>query len=67
MAAILIMCPELFEQTFVPPFFKGVPIRNLSLIGPVVQRRRCLKMLTDGRRTDDGRLSYKYTISSPVS
>ena len=34
------------------------------------QRRRCLKMLTDGRRTDgrtDGQQSDWYTISSPMS
>ena len=31
-------------------------------------RRRCLKMLTDGRRTtDDGRRMPTYTVSSPMS
>ena len=35
MAAILIMWPELFEQTFVPPSHGG-SIWNLASIGPVV-------------------------------
>ena len=49
LAAILVMWPGPFEQTFVPPS-KGVSIWNLGSIGPVVselKKRRCLKMLTD--------------------
>ena len=51
-AAILVMWPEPFEQTFVPAS-KGVSICNLNLIGPVVSEEKMFEIV-DGR-TDDGR------------
>ena len=62
MAAILVMWPGPFEQTFVPPSH-GDSIWNLASIGPVVSEQMFKE---DGRRTDDGRtteayLSYKLT------
>ena len=65
MAAILVMWPGPFEQTFVPPSHRS-SIWNLTLIGPVVSE----KMFTEcGRQTTtyDGRttaayLSHKLTI-----
>ena len=59
MAAILVMWPGTFEQTFVPPFL-GVSIWNLSSIGPVVSDEKMFENVdgrTDRRRTDDGRIS----------
>ena len=44
MAANLVMWPEPFEQTFVPPSHGG-SIWNLASIGPVASDE---KMLTDG-------------------
>ena len=61
-AAILVMWPEPFEQTFVPAS-KGVFIWNLSLIGPVVSEEKMFENV-DGRT--DGRRSDWYTISSPM-
>ena len=52
MAAILVMWPGPFEQTFVPPS-KGVSIWNLSSIGPVISEEKMFKNV-DGRM-DDGR------------
>ena len=67
-AAILVMWPWPFEQTFVPAS-QGVSIWNLSLIGPVVSEKMFENV--DGRTTDgrwtDGRRSHWYTISSPMS
>ena len=57
MAAILVMWPGPFEQTFVPPSHKS-SIWNMTLIGQWFLRRRCLKSVDDdGRRTTtyDGR------------
>ena len=51
MAAILVMWPGLFEQTFIPPS-QGGSIRNLALTGQVVLEEKCLKVWT----TDDGGL-----------
>ena len=52
MAAILVMWPGTFEQTFVPPSL-GVSIWNLSSIGPVVSEEKMFENVD--RRTDDGR------------
>ena len=51
-AAILVMWPGPFEQTFVPAS-KGVSIWNLSLIGQVVSEEKMFEIV-DGR-TDAGR------------
>ena len=70
-AAILVMWPGPFEQTFVP-VSEEVSIWNLSLIGPVVSEEKMFENVdgrtdrrTDGR-TDDGRTTewlvyYKLT------
>ena len=50
MAAILVMWPKPFEQTFVPPS-EGVSIWNMSSIGPVVSEEKMFENV-DGRRTD---------------
>ena len=54
MAAILVIWPGPFEQTFVPPSHGGF-IWNLTL------RRTCLKSVDDVRRTTKAYLSYKLT------
>ena len=59
-AAILVMWPGPFEQTFVP-----ASIWNLSSIGPVVSGEKMFENV--GGRTTDGRQSDWYTISSPMS
>ena len=67
-AAILVMWPGPFEQTFVPASL-GVSIWNLSSIGPVVSEEKMFENV-DGRTDDgrtDGRRSHWYTISSPMS
>ena len=63
MAAILVMWPGLFEQTFVPPSH-GDFIWNLASIGPVVSEEKMFKecgRLTDRRRMTEAYLSYKLT------
>ena len=60
-AAILIMWPGLFEQTFVPPSHGG-SIWTLTLIGPTVFEEKILKQC--GRRMTEAYLSYKL-ISEP--
>ena len=53
-AAILVMWPGPFEQTFFPAS-EGVSIWNLSLIGPVVSEEKMFENVdgrTDGRTTD---------------
>ena len=69
-AAILVMWPEPFEQTFVPAS-KGVSICNFNLIGPVVSEEKMFEIVDgrtdDGRQTTDGHRSDWYTISSPMS
>ena len=50
MAAILVMWPRPFEQTFVPPSY-GVSIWNMSSIGPAVSEEKMFENV-DGRRTD---------------
>ena len=53
MAAILVMWPGPFEQTFVPQSHGG-SIWNLTLIGPAVSEEM-FKCVDDGRQTtDDG-------------
>ena len=55
MAAILVMWPGPFEQTFVPPSL-GVSIWNLSSIDPVVSEEKMFENVdgrTDGRRTPE--------------
>ena len=57
MAAILVMWPRPFEQTFVPPS-NGDSIWNLASIGPVVSEemfKECERR-TDGR-TDEGQMT----------
>ena len=63
MAAILVMWPGTFEQTFVPPS-EGVSIWNLSSIGPVVSEEKMFENV-DGR-TDDGRTDGRRTPESLV-
>ena len=53
MAAILVILPGPFEQTFVPPFYR-VSIWNLSSIGPVVSEEKMFEIV-DWRMTEDGR------------
>ena len=62
MAAILVMGPGPFEQTFVPTSL-GVSIWNLSLIGPVVSEEKMFENV-DGRmdgRTPEWLVYYKLT------
>ena len=68
MAAILVMWPGLFEQTFVPLSHKK-SIRNFILIGPVVSKEKMFKECgrrrtstdDDVRQTTEAYLSYKLT------
>ena len=46
-AAILVMWPGPFEQTFVPPSHGG-SIWNMTLIGPVVSEEKMFKSVDDG-------------------
>ena len=55
MAAILVMWPEPFEQTFVPPTHRS-SIWNLTLIGPVVSEEKMFKGCGRQWTTDDGGL-----------
>ena len=59
MAAILVMWPGPFEQTFVSPFHRS-SIWNLTLIGPVVSEEKMFKEC-GRRRTTEAYLSYKLT------
>ena len=69
MAAILVMWPGPFEQTFVP-LSQGDSIWNLTLIGQAVSEEKMFKSVDDRRQTtDDGRtteayLSFKLTFGS---
>ena len=58
-AAILVMWPGPFEQTFVPAS-QGVSIWNLNFVGPVVSEEKMFEIV-DGRM-DDGRRSDWYAI-----
>ena len=66
MAAILVMWPGPFEQTFVPPSHGGA-IWNLTLTGQAVSDEKMFKEC--GRQTTDAHLSYKLTseLSAQVS
>ena len=55
MAAILVMWPGTFEQTFVPPSHGG-STWNLILIGKVVSEEKMFKECR--RRTDNGAILY---------
>ena len=57
MAAILVMWPRTFEQTFVPPSHSS-SIWNLTLIGPVVSEEM-FKERGRRRRMTEAYLSYK--------
>ena len=62
-AAIFVMWPGSFEQTFVPPSH-GDSIWNLASTGPVVSEKKMFKECgrqTDDRRTTEAYLSYKLT------
>ena len=62
-AAILVMWPGPFEQTFVPASL-GVSIWNLSLIGPGVSEEKMFENVdrrTDRRRTPEWLVYYKLT------
>ena len=62
-AAILVMWPGPFEQTFVPPSH-GDSLWHLALIGPVVSEEKMFKECgrqPDDRRTTEAYLSYKLT------
>ena len=58
MAAILVMWPGPFEQTFIPPSHGG-SIWTLTLIGHAVFEGKMLSV--DDRRTTESYLSYKLT------
>ena len=60
-AAILVMWPGPFEQTFVPPSQRG-SIWNLTSIGPVVSEEKMFENADILRTTEP-----TYTISSPMS
>ena len=61
MAAILVMWPGQFEQTFVTLSHRS-SIWNLTLTGPMVSEENILKSVDDGwRRTMEAYLSYKLT------
>ena len=63
MAAILVMLPGPFEQTFVPPSQRGF---IWNLIGPVVLEENLFKEC--GWRTDDGGLPiYIYKLTNEPS
>ena len=71
MAALLVMLPGPFEQTFVP-LSHGDSIWNLALIGTVVSEevfKECGRQTTDRQRTTEAYLSYKLTneLSAQVS
>ena len=54
MAAILVMWPGSFEQTFVPPSYGG-STWNLTLIGQAVSEE---KMFKEGGRRTDGQTTH---------
>ena len=65
-AAILVMWPGPFEQTFVSPSHRS-DIWNLTLTGPVVSEEKMFKecgrqhMMYDAWHTTEAYLSYKLT------
>ena len=64
MAAILVMWPGPFEQTFVPPSHRS-SIWNLTLIGPVVSEEKMFKECERRTMYDGRRRRPTYPISSP--
>ena len=58
MVAILVMCPRLFEQTFIP-LSHGGSILNLTLIGQEVSEEKMFKEC--GQQMTEAYLSYKLT------
>ena len=54
MAAILVIWPWPFEQTFLPPSHRS-SIWNLTLIGPVVSEKKMFKKCRRWQTTYDGR------------
>ena len=60
LAALLVMWPRPFEQTFVLLSHRG-SIWNLTLIGPAVTEEKMFKSVDDRRRTTEAYLSYKLT------
>ena len=60
MAAILVMWPGPFEQSFVL-LSHGGSIWNLTLIGQAVSEEKMFKSVDDRRRTTEAYLSYKLT------
>ena len=59
MAAILVMWPALFEQTF-NPLSQGGSTWNLIWIGPVVSEEKMLENVNVRRTTDDGGMPLLY-------
>ena len=62
LAAIMVMWPGPFEQTFVPSSHEG-SIWNLTLIGQAVSEEKMFKECgrrTDDRRRKDGRMTEAY-------
>ena len=60
MAAILVMWPGLFEQTFLPPSH-GDSIWNLASIGSVISEEKMFRVwTTDRRRMDRWRMTEAY-------
>ena len=66
MAAILVMWPGPFEQTFVPPT-QGGSIWNLSSIGPVISEEKMFENVDTHTHTYIRTTEPTYTISSPMS
>ena len=61
MAAILVMWPGLFEQTFVPLSHKK-SIRNFILIGPVVSKEKMFAFIYNNSAS-----TYSSTLTSENS
>ena len=67
MAAMLIMWPGPFEQTFVSPS-QGGSIWNLASIGPVISEEKMFENVDIHTHIHTyGRQRPTYTISSPMS
>ena len=66
MAAILVMWPGPFEQTFVPPT-QGGSIWNLSSIGPVISEEMMFENVDTHTHTYIRTTEPTYTISSAMS
>ena len=60
MAAILVMWPGPFEQTFVPPSH-GSSIWNLASFGPVVLEEKMFENVDTHPRTTEAYLYFKQT------